>query len=50
MLSLRKVVLKEPSGNHKTKKYNTQNKNSLDRLSSRMEVSDNRHSKQIKTI
>lgn len=32
MLSLRKVVLKEPSGNYKTKKFNTQNKNSLDRL------------------
>ena len=50
MESLRKVILKEPNGNYKTKKYNNQNKNSLDGLNSRMEVKDNRDSEQINRI
>lgn len=51
MESLRKVILKEPNElNYKTKKYNNQNKNSLDGLNSRMEVTDNRDSEQINRI
>lgn len=51
MESLGKVILKEPNElNYKTKKHNNQNKNSLDGLNSRMEVTDNRDSEQINRI